>query len=65
MSMFRECPYHRVTESIGMGKGLGYCDLDGSQTICDGDTKFCGKPDVLQRYLIIRMLEKRLQEVEE
>ncbi len=49
----------------GMDKGLGYCDLDGSQTICDGDTKFCGKPDILARYLIIRMLEKWLREVEE
>ena len=48
-----------------MGRGLGYCDLDGSQTICDRDTKFCGKPEILERYLIIRMLEKRLREVEE
>ena len=65
MSVFRECAYHRITETIGMGKGLAYCDLDGSLTICDGDTKFCGKPDILERYLFIRILEKKLQEVEE
>jgi hypothetical protein len=33
-----------------MGRGIGYCDLDGNITICDGDVSFCEKPDVLKKY---------------
>ncbi len=65
MSVVWECPFHRISETIGMGKGLAYCDLDGSQTICDADAKFCGKRDTLERYLLIHILEKKLREVEE
>ena len=32
--------------------GLGYCDFDGSQAICDGDMQFCEKPDALKKYLL-------------
>ncbi len=65
MSVFRVCPFHRISESIGRGKGLGYCDLDGSQSICDGDTRFCGKPDILGQHLLIQLLERKFREVEE
>ncbi len=65
MSVFRVGPFHRISESIGLGKGLGYRDLDGSQTICDEDTKFCGKPDILGQHLLVQILEKKLREVEE
>jgi hypothetical protein len=37
-----------------MGIGIGYCDLDGNQAVCDGDIPFCEKPDVLKKYLIDR-----------
>ena len=65
MSVSRECPFHRISRSIDTKKGLAYCDLDGNQTICDGDPKFCGEPDILDQYRLIQMLEKNLQEGEE
>jgi len=37
-----------------MGTGIGYCDLDGNQVVCDGDIHFCEKPNVLEKYLIDR-----------
>jgi hypothetical protein len=37
-----------------MGIGIGYCDLDGNQAVCDGDIPFCEKPDVLEKYLTDR-----------
>ena len=30
-----------------MGRGLGFCDLDGGQTICNGDLNYCEKPSTL------------------
>jgi CheY-like chemotaxis protein len=33
-----------------MGKGLGFCDFDGSQSVCDGDVGFCEKPDALRKH---------------
>jgi len=48
MSVFRECAYHRITEAIGMGKGLGYeiveillvCHgSDHNDTICLAERK--------------------------
>jgi len=32
-----------------MGQGIGYCDIDGLTAICDGDTRFCEKPDQIER----------------
>jgi len=64
MLVSRACPFHRISESIGIGKGPGYCDLDGNQTICDGDAKFCGKPDTMEQYLLIQILERKFREVE-
>jgi len=42
------CPLFRRPESLSFGKGTGYCDMDGSSTNCDADTKFCEKPDALK-----------------
>jgi len=64
MSVFKKCPFYRGSESISMGKGLGRCDVDASQTICDGDVKFCEEPNTVEQYILVR-LEKNLQEVEE
>ncbi len=30
-----------------MGRGLGFCNLDGGQTICIGDLNYCEKPGTL------------------
>ena len=30
-----------------MGHGLGFCDLDGGQTICNGDLNYCEKNSTL------------------
>ena len=42
------CIYYRESEKGNMGRGLGFCDLDGFSTICDGDEYFCEKPDELK-----------------
>jgi CheY-like chemotaxis protein len=42
-----------------MGKGLGFCDFDGSQSVCDGDVGFCEKPDALRKHFLD---EKRKEE---
>jgi len=47
----KECPLFRRPESLSYGKGIGYCDIDGSSTTCDGDVKFCEKPDSLKQYI--------------
>jgi len=47
----RRCPLFRNPESLSMGKGIGYCDMDGNSTTCDGDVRYCEKPDALARYL--------------
>ena len=49
--MFRRCSFFRDPEHIGTGMGLGFCDLDGGQAICEGDIKFCEKPDLLRDQL--------------
>ena len=55
----KKCPLFRKPESLSMGKGIGYCDIDSSRTICEGDVKFCENPDTLRVYL-----RKRLEELE-
>ena len=47
----KECSLFRKPEGLGFGKGVGYCDMDGSSANCDGDAKFCEKPDALRQYL--------------
>lgn len=44
------CLFYRASEGIGLGRGIGHCDLDGGQTVCDGDLKFCEKPSDLKKY---------------
>jgi CheY-like chemotaxis protein len=48
------CIFYRDSKGIGMGKGLGYCDFDGCQSVCDGDIQFCEKPDAMRKYLLDR-----------
>jgi hypothetical protein len=49
--MFKECPFYRTSESLSMGRGLGYCDLDCDRATCEGDQHLCEKPDALKKYL--------------
>ena len=44
------CSFYRASEGIGLGRGIGHCDLDGGQTVCDGDLNFCEKPSDLKKY---------------
>jgi len=46
------CSFHRECEALNKGRGLGFCDFDGSQTICDGDRSFCDKADALRDYFL-------------
>jgi CheY-like chemotaxis protein len=50
MLIFQKCPYYRDSENLGMGKGLGHCDL-GGETICEGDIQFCDRIDDLKKQL--------------
>jgi hypothetical protein len=52
MSNLRECSFYRDSETLNMGQGIGYCDLDCDRTTCDGDIQFCEKPDILRKYLL-------------
>lgn len=51
MTEQKKCPLYRKPEGLSFGKGVGYCDIDSGSTTCEGDVKFCHKPDVLKRYL--------------
>ena len=51
MSFKRQCPFYRDSETLNIGRGIGYCDLDCDRTTCEGDVKFCEKPDALKQYL--------------
>jgi CheY-like chemotaxis protein len=54
MSTAGKCSFYRSPQSLAVGIGLGYCDLDGDQTICDGDVQFCKDPEVLRKRLLER-----------
>ena len=58
MSTASKCSFYRSPQSIAVGIGLGYCDLDGDQTICDGDVQFCKDPETLRK----RLLERKSKE---
>ena len=45
------CAFFRDSDNLSMGRGIGYCDLGVVWTICDGDVRFCEKPDALIQYL--------------
>jgi two-component system cell cycle response regulator CpdR len=59
ISVFRKCSFYRDSGTLAIGRGLGYCDLDGDQTTCDGDVQFCEKPDALNKH----SLEQKRKEV--
>jgi hypothetical protein len=36
-----QCSFYRKSKNIDMGRGLGCCDLNAEQTICNGDLNLC------------------------
>ena len=50
MSVKERCLFYRNSEGLGIGRGIGHCDLGGDQTVCDGDLNFCEKPSDLKNY---------------
>lgn len=52
MPISRPCLFYRDSESLNLGRGIGYCDLDCDRTTCDGDIHFCEKPEILKKYLM-------------
>ena len=67
MALERQCSFYRSRETLNAGCGIGYCDLDGNQTVCDGDTQFCEKPDAMRKQLEQKrdeILENRGEEVQ-
>ena len=50
MSPERTCFFHRNTDSLRLGVGIGYCDIDNAWVICDGDHRFCENRDALVRH---------------
>ncbi len=50
MSEKQRCLYYRDSKGLGLGRGLGHCDLDSGQTACDGDLIFCEKPSERKKH---------------
>jgi len=44
MTQKRGCRFFRNPDGHYFGRGIGYCDLGVIWSICDGDIKFCEKP---------------------
>jgi len=55
MSSGRECSLYRYSKTLGIVGGIGYCDLLGEQTICDGDSHFCKNFEDLKEYFLRQM----------
>jgi hypothetical protein len=55
MGTEKKCSLFRKPESLSIGKGIGYCDIDSNSTICEGDVKFCERPDALRLFLRKRL----------
>lgn len=56
------CPLFRRPEGLGMGKGIGYCDVDSGSTTCEGDVMYCERPEALKRYLRSKLEEMEKKE---
>ena len=52
MPFVGKCSFFRSPQNLAMGRGLGYCDLDGDQAICDGDVQFCKDRETLRKHLL-------------
>jgi PilZ domain len=48
--LHKSCSFFRDSGTLSIGQGIGYCDLDSRQTVCDGDLSFCEKPSDLRNH---------------
>jgi len=55
MSSGRKCSFYWYSKPLAIGSGIGYCDLVGEETVCDGDGHFCKNFDVLKEYFLKQM----------
>jgi len=62
MGQEKKCPLFRRSESLRIGKGIGYCDVDSCSATCEGDIKFCEKPETLERYLKAKIAQLKEKE---
>lgn len=55
------CLLFRRPEGLGMGKGIGICDIDSGSTTCEGDVLYCERPEELKKYIRSKLeeLEKK------
>ena len=59
MVVKKQCSFYRSSETLSAGRGIGYCELDGTQAICDGDINFCEKPDALTKRMHLGPKEEK------
>ena len=62
MVVERISPLFRKPEGLGMGKGIGYCDIDSGSTTCEGDVLFWERPDAFKKYLRAKLEEIEKEE---
>jgi hypothetical protein len=55
VSSGRECSFYQYPKTLAIRGGIGYCDLVGEQTSCDGDSHFCKNFDLLKEYFLKQM----------
>jgi len=58
MDLERKCPFYQRCENLNVGRGIGYCSLDGDQPTCDGDIHFCETIDLLKGYCFVQKRRK-------
>jgi hypothetical protein len=51
MGQQRKCSFHRALNVVSYGFGIGLCDLEGEDTVCEGDIRYCEKADALVSHL--------------
>jgi len=47
----KKCSFHRALNILSYGFGIGLCDLEGGDTVCEGDIRYCEKAEALVSYL--------------
>jgi hypothetical protein len=52
MPTLKVCSFYKNSDRDGIGRGIGYCDLDCGRTTCTGDIHFCKKPNALRKHFL-------------
>ena len=60
MSPKAPCFFHRHSNSLTIGRGIGYCDMDNAWVICDGDHRLCESSNTQMKHQLMggRMSER-------